>query len=1219
MNCVLFLRRIGFLLPRLVSAALIVGAFVPIAVAQMKTGEEMKDFAEVFGVQLKQRSYPFSVALVECSAPGNILFPGEQPTLTLQIVNQEDKPIDADATVRVIEYSTRGIPGNIWLPEVYKIAEVGSVSVHVQMGRYGFSDVKVTLQIPPRFGAYAVVVDLEGKGRRFATSLVRTFATASERLQYPKFSLDHLPDPVLSRLGVQAVRYGLNYVPSTSKEYPKWREQVKRELDEMRAHNITALLMFMNGVDNNGQPLGRPRPHLDADGGMLSTKSDTAWLPELDTDFEKVVADLCWEFGWPKGPATAVSLWNEPWEGISISGWGADALRYREIYRAMAHGVETARKKGVEVLIAGCDSSSNTLDKLFSDGSDEFLKWLDVCSIHYQGLSAPTLYKAWINRQSPFGRVRIWDTESWIANTDDRVAAVIAGTRAAGYDRAMGIFGGNISQPVSTKRRLVDGTSQGLSIATTWSVAAAVGAAQHFIGERDFHELLFKQGLPWIFVFDGLNGNGDDGSVVVVGDLGEAFGRDGLPFRTVLGLSEAARREELGKQLKNLPVDDPGRRDLVEQTQKPGPVVSGKMTLKSDPTFRTYDFYGNNVVAETDGIAVPLDHRGFFLRTDGSKGSFARLVKALREARIEGYEPLEVIMHDATTPLDHGGAVTIQFTNILNRPIHGVLQATLGGLKIHYPSQLVFEPHETKQIALQVDGGDLRPDNTYPLALSFDAGRDGRIVREEDVHVNVVARRTITVDGNLEDWKGVLPQTVHSVGDAGPSLTEAAWFPFAKFDRNLKSGFATGYFAYDDRNFYFAAKIGNDMPDQGTFRFASLDEEQFFYPKISYELDPEATLFAKEETWDVASRRSSALVKPDRGSNDRNLVQWTSPATAFAFDLDLPANRFTQIGCYFVDTDDYEAGRRRTAVQITDRKSGRLLSEQLVEKSGFGTYAIFVASGEVRITIRTKTWLPPSLAGIFFDPVEGTPPDGNAVSARFNHFDDQTGADWRVRYGRDGYVLPGIPSHFSSDVRATLVEKVSKKEHRWPDGVRQYSYRKRPVLPSGNAPKFDNVQLAFGVRGLGEGNMIAAAPGTMPGYVPTECTDYEYALNVVAPAYGGGTEIWRLQAPRMPRKQFYPRQPKCPLDGPVKDGQLVVRQEGNTRFVEAAIPWTEIPLVRQAIDAGKPVRLSFRVNASHGASMELTQGRSVAPKNSLAFHADWIEHWDNTLEFGFER
>ena len=59
-------------------------------------------------------------------------------------------------------------------------------------------------------------------------------------------------------------------------------------------------------------------------------------------------------YGWPKGPVNAIELWNEPWEGISISGWGADMPRYRELYTRMAQGVEEARKNaGVQVLVGG--------------------------------------------------------------------------------------------------------------------------------------------------------------------------------------------------------------------------------------------------------------------------------------------------------------------------------------------------------------------------------------------------------------------------------------------------------------------------------------------------------------------------------------------------------------------------------------------------------------------------------------------------------------------------------------------------------------------------------------------------------------------------------------------------------------------------------------------------------------------------------------------------
>lgn len=59
----------------------------------------------------------------------------------------------------------------------------------------------------------------------------------------------------------------------------------------------------------------------------------------------------------------------------------------------------------------------------------------------------------------------------------------------------------------------------------------AVAACHKFIGQRAFREILFKNGLPWIFVFDGLRGR-DDGTVVIVGDLRLTYGSDALLFAT---------------------------------------------------------------------------------------------------------------------------------------------------------------------------------------------------------------------------------------------------------------------------------------------------------------------------------------------------------------------------------------------------------------------------------------------------------------------------------------------------------------------------------------------------------------------------------------------------------------------------------------------------------------------------------------------------------------
>jgi hypothetical protein len=72
--------------------------------------------------------------------------------------------------------------------------------------------------------------------------------------------------------------------------------------------------------------------------------------------------------------------------------------------------------------------------------------------------------------------------------------------------------------------------------------------------------------------------------------------------------------------------------------------------------------------------------------------------------------------------------------------------------------------------------------------------------------------------------------------------------------------------------------------------------------------------------------------------------------------------------------------------------------------------------------------------------------------------------------------------------------------------------------------------------------------------------------------------------------------------------------------VECSIPWAEIPEVKAKRDAGEPVKFSFRVNDNAGtACLELARERSVSKTNASAFRDDWIQHWANELEFGWER
>lgn len=974
------------------------------------------DLAAVWGVPTDAsgkiewtKSNGVDVQLIGTTVPANVMFPGDAPSFTFQVTNDNTQAVADDGFVEVMQYGLSSVGDDFFAYQAHKLALIEKIPVKISIPAKGFQNVVVAPHIPERFGGYALIMDMGRYGRHFAAGCIRTFAASPVREPYPVMSLDYRDDAFLQRIGVGAVRFSFSYVATTDPDFQKRLDDLRKTMQQMQAHNIAVTMFFEGG---GHQALGRWAHYLNDKDEMINGGSvDTMWTPDYDPDFAREVKLICSEFGWPKGPLSAVYLYNEPWDGGGISGWLADIPRYREAYKAMASGVLAARKDaGVQVLVGGCDSSTNARDKLFSDGN-EFLPIFDFVSEHYQGLDSEETTPIWRDRNepAPYGRVRIWDTESWVANTDERVAPMLASWRAAGYDRLMGVDANNCVDQWNVKVRNADGTSTSYLAVHPSPTAASVGAATHFLGDRPFRRMLFTDGLPWVMIFgglptpDGRPGSDEDGTVVAAGDI-----LAGKTTRfTSVKLSAAG----------------------------------GSMTIPASPDYSLYDFYGNPVRPQNGRLVIPLNHAGYYLRGNGHPGSFEKLIARLQTAEIRGYDPVEIIAHDMTAPIGSRPQIVLSVTNVGDRPVEGTMALTVGSLKLSAQSRaLHLKGDATQQVSFEVLGGSESPDNTYPLNAVFTAKGGAQVTHIEKIHCNVIAKRTITVDGNLDDWVGVLPQPVAS-SDQMPSVEQKAWYPNSTFSPSLVSGFATGYLAYDDTYFYFAAKIADTTPDPGTLRFAK------------------------------------------------------------------------------------------------------------------------------RMT----------------DP----------------HFDDR-------------FFYPAV-SYAHNDV---------SHEHplAWPAGMRRYDYRRVPILPAGNGlVSFDNVQIAFNVIPEDDVALKGAypyPPGTMPRYTPYKDTDYEYALNTVADQYGAGTEIWRLQVPGMPRQMFFPREPGTAFEGAVADGKLVTRREGNTRIVECAIPWSEMPYVKARLDKGETIKFTFRVNDNDGPGYELAHDRSVSQMDPNTFHCDWVSHWSNELEFG---
>jgi hypothetical protein len=1005
------------------------------------------NFEQTFGYKSNEPPKSYHVQYIGSNVAGNVFWPGDEALVEFQISNLTDQPLRATGQWQIIQYATRCQPLDPFAPPlVSKVKDAGSVPAAVDIPAKGFVNQKIKLPLPAEFAPYAVVLSLDGPGRELATICMRTLAATPGKVQFPTYACDLSSDlaPFFARIGVKGTRQELGYFnPDDAAQWARLDASMKLLAD----HNIALMLTVSTGGDTNKMPLGRIRGLLnDKAEGRMDYPGDFTMLPQYDEDFQKWVRVLLERYGWPKGPVNAIELWNEPWEGISISGWGADMPRYRELYTRMAQGTEEARKNaGVQVLVGGACSSMNTEDKLFADGNDEpFLKWLDFTSIHYQPMCPePVLIKKYAERKSPNGPTRVWDTESWIGNSEDRVVGMIASMRATGLDRTSGVNHGAVREEGQTSVRQVDGSAKSVPIVQPLAPASAIAAGNAFLGQRAFQEVLFKNGLPWVFVFRGLTGE-DDGTVVVIGDLGQVYERDVLLFRGVLGFDARKRGAELRPKLAELPPDatEQQRNTLINALRTAEVLDNASLTFPAaDGHFVSLDCYGNPVKPEGGKIVVPLNGLGYFLRTDGSPGSFAKLLAAVKAARIDGYEPVDVVAHDLLARVEAKPGLRLTLTNILNRPLAGKLDVKLGSLTLDAASQqLELEPHETREIELSVTGGASVADNSYPLSVVFDAGADGRKQHEETMHVNVVAHQTINVDGNLDEWKDAPPQPIRSSPGAGRNLTEKAWLPFVKFDDAAGQGYASGFLAYDDKHFYFAAKIADATPYDGTLRFSTRDEDANFYP---------------EAAWDV-----------------------------------------------------------------------------------------------------------------------------------------------RTENGKE-----------------------TRQEYKWPGGVRHYSYRKSPDMPA--AESSDTVQIGFNVLPLEKTDWLSHPPGTMPRFICSKSTDYEYALNPVAEKHGGGTELWRLMAPGVPRKHYYPRQPKVPAPGkdggPVADGKLVIKRDGNVRLVECAIPWSELPAVKQKLDAGEPIKFTFRVNDNKGPSYESNQNRSVSKTDTYALHNYWQTSWAVETEFAFEK
>jgi hypothetical protein len=250
-------------------------------------------------------------------------------------------------------------------------------------------------------GAVAVVPPRRLKGYRpdgpFISSIGINIRKGKPHAREAPFGADALAEGY-KRMGIDWVRLATHWGVWEPKEGEVDWSGVDALYDLFRRHGI--LVMHLVGpVPRWAQAQGEAL--VDVPYKNFTIKSD--WAPaksHLDR-FGEAHREF---YTRTKDVVRAANVWNEPWEGMGITGWKSTGDHYRAIVREIRDAVEAVDPS---IKIVAADSAHNTDWKLFAAGMEDAI---DAISTHY---SRPDTSPAFAMKRH-YGK-ELWETETWKA------------------------------------------------------------------------------------------------------------------------------------------------------------------------------------------------------------------------------------------------------------------------------------------------------------------------------------------------------------------------------------------------------------------------------------------------------------------------------------------------------------------------------------------------------------------------------------------------------------------------------------------------------------------------------------------------------------------------------------------------------------------------------------------------------------------------------------
>jgi len=247
----------------------------------------------------------------------------------------------------------------------------------------------------------------------------------------------------------------------------------------------------------------------------------------------------------------------------------------------------------------------------------------------------------------------------------------------------------------------------------------------------------------------------------------------------------------------------------------------GELVISDASGLRAFDLTGREILPVHGQFILPFGEVPFYLTTESL--SVIELRDRIAHAIIRRVTPVNLSALSLADCAERKQTLSVRIENQLNRPIQGRLTLRIRQSGEQTSAHFAIEAGSLEEVQIEWPGVPASAQNQYPISLTARLDDDPSqspgsefpsVGRDQTIAVAKFAKRTIELNGSLDDWQGMTPvfldsRAFENGSDPSRSLLNPKLEPPS--GENDAQIVARVYTAYDDTNVYLAAVVHEDQ------------------------------------------------------------------------------------------------------------------------------------------------------------------------------------------------------------------------------------------------------------------------------------------------------------------------------------------------------------------------------------------------------------------------